>query len=82
MAAVGNATAPRQWRPDDLKAATERAIATMKTEGWLAVKVMKELVSKPGRFRGGRGLTVNWALTPWPKASADDATGGDAMVLG
>ena len=35
MAAVANATAPRQWHPGDLKAVTERAIEKMKEEGLL-----------------------------------------------
>jgi hypothetical protein len=59
MAAVAAATAPRGWRPDDLKAVTAGTIKKMKTEGLLAVKDMKELVPEPSRFRRGRGLKVN-----------------------
>jgi hypothetical protein len=33
----------------------------MKADGWL---VEEEI--KTGRFRRGRGLTVDWASTPWP----------------
>ena len=59
MAAVRDATAPRPWLPDDLKAVVTGAIKKMKNEGLLVVKEMKELVAEPGRFRKGRGLAVN-----------------------
>jgi hypothetical protein len=59
MAAVAAATAPRQWLPDDLKAVTVSTIKQMKAEGLLVVKELKELVSKPDRFRRGKGLAVN-----------------------
>jgi hypothetical protein len=59
MAAVAAATAPRQWRPDDLKAVTVGTIKQMKADGLLVVKEIKELVSKPDRFRKGKGLAVN-----------------------
>jgi hypothetical protein len=54
--AVENATAPRQWRPDDLKAVITAAIDKMLADGRLVVEDMKDLTPKPGRFRRGRGL--------------------------
>ena len=45
MAAVRDATAPRRWLPDDLKAVVTGAIKKMKNEGLLVVKDMKELVA-------------------------------------
>ena len=74
MAAVATATAPRQWRPDDLKTVTTGAIKKMKTEGLLAVKEMKELMPEPSRFRRGRGLAIDRARSPRPIASADSGT--------
>jgi hypothetical protein len=71
MVAVANATAPREWRPDDLKAVTKRAITKMKTDGWLVVDDLKALMSKPRRFVKGQGLKVDWTLTPWADASAN-----------
>jgi hypothetical protein len=56
MVAVENATAPRQWRPDDLKAVITAAIDKMLADGRLVVEDMKDLTPKPGRFRRGRGL--------------------------
>ena len=53
MAAVADATAPRQWAPADLEAVTERAIAKMKDEGWLVEDNMKELMPKPAGSAGG-----------------------------
>jgi hypothetical protein len=73
MATVQSATAPRQWLPDDLKAAIKGAIKKMKAEGLIVEKEMKELVSAPGRFRRGRGLTVV-RPTAQAKASAGDRT--------
>jgi hypothetical protein len=55
--------APQQWSPADLKAITQRTIDKMITDGWLVVKDMKELMAEPGRFRKGRGLTVDKAHT-------------------
>ena len=46
----------------------------MKTEGWIVVGDMKELMSEPGRFRKGRGLKVDRARTPWANASTDGGT--------
>jgi hypothetical protein len=46
----------------------------MKTEGWLIVGDMKELMSEPGRFRKGRDLKVDWARTPWPNTNAAGGT--------
>jgi hypothetical protein len=74
MTVVGNATAPRNWGPADLKAVTQRAIDKMKTQGWLIEDDMKKLVPKPKRFSKGRGLKVDWERTPWPNAGAVDGT--------
>jgi hypothetical protein len=74
IAAVRNATAPRQWSPGDLEAVTKRAIDKIKNEGGIVVGDMKDLMSEPGRFRKGRGLKVDWARTPWPNTSADSGT--------
>jgi RecA-family ATPase len=82
MAAVEAVTAPRAWTREDLSAATKRAVKEMKDEGVLVEKNMKELISDPGRFRKGRGLTINEAPQPGlqgkPSQDAEtDATLGD-----
>jgi hypothetical protein len=69
MAAITNATAPRQWIPMDIEAAIKRAIKDMKDKEWLVADVVENLTAKPGRFRRLRGLKANWALTPWPNPS-------------
>ena len=56
MAAVENATAPRQWHSGDLKAVTNAAIKKMKADGRLVVRPMKDLMPDPGRFRKAAGL--------------------------
>jgi hypothetical protein len=56
MAAVMNATAPRQWLPGDLEAAIKTATNKMQADGRLVVEDMGNLMSKPGRFRRARGL--------------------------
>ena len=80
MAAVRDATAPRQWLPDDLKAVVIGAIK-MITEGRLTVKDVNELVPKPGRFRRGRALTVLQARTPQAKESAEGSMLDHAAAL-
>jgi hypothetical protein len=60
MAAVANATAPRQWLPGDLQAVVERNISTMKADGWF---VEGQIAGH--RFRRGRTLQVDWPRTPW-----------------
>ena len=83
VAAVRNATASRQWPPDDLKAATIGAIKKMKTEGLLVEKEIKELVSDPGRFRRGRGLAVAPSRTAGAQAANyGNATEGAAAARG
>ena len=74
--AVANATAPRGWRADDLKAITARTIGSMKSEGWL----VEEVISSKGRFRRGHGLKVDWSRTPWENTNAKcpSPTGGTA----
>ena len=69
MTAVATATLPRSWPLNDLKAITERAIANMKSDGWLV-----EDVIKTKRFRRSRGLRVDWTATPWPEADKDART--------
>jgi hypothetical protein len=59
MAAVSSSTAPRQWSPADLEAVTKGTVQKLKKEGLLVAKDLKDLTSEPGRFRKGRGLTVN-----------------------
>jgi hypothetical protein len=81
MAAIVAATAPRDWRPDDLKAVTAGAIKKMKTEGLLAAKDMKELAPGSGRFRRGRGLTVHQARMPQAKESVEDSVPDHATAL-
>ena len=56
MAAVANATAPRHWVPGDLEAVIKTAIYKMLSDGRLVEEDMKDLISKPGRFRRARGL--------------------------
>jgi hypothetical protein len=54
--AVGNTTAPRHWVAGDLEGAINNAVSKMQADGRLVVKEMKDLMSKPGRFRRARGL--------------------------
>jgi AAA domain/Primase C terminal 2 (PriCT-2) len=61
MEAVAAATAPKEWRSDDLKAIVAREVKAMKQAGLIIGKPMKDLMPDPGRFRKGRGLTVNQA---------------------
>ena len=56
MAAVANATAPRQWRPDDLKAVTDAAIKKMKTDGRLVVQDPLEGLSCPQAWEVPQGI--------------------------
>lgn len=56
MVAVANATASRQWALVDLEAAIKTAINRMQADGRLVIEDMEDLMSKPGRFRRGRGL--------------------------
>ena len=60
-----------EGQADYLEFIAKNHINTMSNSGWLVVGAMAELVSDPGRFRKGRGLKVVWAMTPWPKAAAD-----------
>jgi len=59
IAAVAEATAPRQWDSSDLEAVVTRAIKDMQNKGILVTKAVEELTTKPGRFRNGRGLAVD-----------------------
>jgi len=70
VAAVRDATAPRQWHPGDLEAATKRAIAKMKEEGLL----VEEQLLSTGRFRRGRALRVDRSRI----ASRDTGSDGSA----
>ena len=76
MAAVAEATAPRQWPPGDLKAATERAIAKMKEEGLL----VEEQMPSTGRFRRGRASRVR--RSRMPSSDKDSAPLGDPEASG
>ena len=80
VTAVASATLPRAWKPDDLRAVTERAIANMRTEGWLIQDDIKTLMPKPGRFNKGRGLKVVWARTPWPEAIMESGSAATNAV--
>jgi hypothetical protein len=84
MAAVRDATAPRHWPPEDLKAVTLATIKKMKAEGALVEKDMKDLVSDSGRFRRGRGLAVGptGATSPLATAGEDAMAPGDANESG
>ena len=78
-AAVAEATAPRQWPPGDLKAATERAIDKMKEEGLL----VEEQMPSTGRFRRGRALRVDHSRIPSPDIGSDgSAPLGDPEAMG
>jgi AAA domain len=61
MAAVAEATKPRQYPSGDLRAIVYAAIEKMKVEGWLRVDEIKS-----GRFHGTSALRVEWRRTPWP----------------
>jgi AAA domain/Primase C terminal 2 (PriCT-2) len=52
MAGVKDATAPRQWRSDDLRAVVHAAIDRMKVEGWLFEGLIKK-----GRFHGSSSMS-------------------------
>jgi AAA domain/RepB DNA-primase from phage plasmid/Primase C terminal 2 (PriCT-2) len=75
MAAVQAATAPRTWLDADLRAATTRAIASLKSAGAL---VEEEI--KGGRFRRGRGLKVARPQRPCADEKSDCAP-GDANTI-
>ena len=81
MAAVRDATAPRQWTPEDLKAVTVGAIKNMKADGRLVEKELDELLPKRRRFRTGRGLAVVRAAVQARATSGDD-TAGEAAIDG
>jgi AAA domain len=75
MGAVANATAPRQWLPEDLRAVVHGAIDKMKAEGWL----YEDKIPK-GRFRGTLALLVDWEKTPWSKANTDSSAAADTAM--
>jgi hypothetical protein len=72
---VVTATLARSWQLGDLEVITERAIAEMKSKGWLVDEVIS---SSAKRFRRGRGLRVDWTRTPWPNKEHEVAGSGDA----
>ena len=74
MAAVRDATAPRKWSPEDLKAVTIGAIKKMKADGLLVEKELDDLLPKRSRFRKGRGLTVVLAPVKARGTSGEDST--------
>ena len=81
MCAVRNATAPRDWRPDDLEAVIKDTIKKMKVDGSLAMKDIKELLSEPGRFRKGRGLAVQTAPASGAKSTGNTGTAGEVPAV-
>jgi len=76
MVAVQAATAPRTWLDADLRAATTRAIDSLKSAGAL---VEEEI--KGGRFRRGRGLKVAQPQRPWANEKSDRAGPGDTNTV-
>jgi hypothetical protein len=78
VAAVRDATAPRQCHPGDLEAATERAIAKMKEEGLL----VEEQLPRTGRFRRGRALRVDKSHIPSSDTGSDGSPLGDPEASG
>jgi hypothetical protein len=79
MAAVKEATVPKQWPPGDLRAVVHAVIDKMKKEGWLYEEDIKK-----GRFRQGLALCVNWQHTPWPNSASpvNDGTAPDGKTGG
>jgi hypothetical protein len=75
MAAVRDATAPREWPPADLKAVTDRAVTCMKAEGLL----LEEKIKSKGRFRRGSGLMVTQAALS-PTSAGDNVPAADAAL--
>ena len=69
MAAVADATAPRQWHPGDLKAVTKRTIAKLKKVG-----VLVDAEIPTGRFHRRRALRVDRSAIPLPDVSSDGVT--------
>jgi Bifunctional DNA primase/polymerase, N-terminal/AAA domain/Primase C terminal 2 (PriCT-2) len=65
VVAVADATTPRQWPPDDLRAVALAAINKMKADGWLYEKEIDK-----GRFRDRSALYVEWRSTPWPNPAS------------
>jgi hypothetical protein len=71
VAAVTEATAPKQWPPDDLRAVVHAAINRMTVLGWLHEESIRK-----GRFRGRSALCVRWKLTPWSNPAGDGREAG------
>lgn len=72
MQVVRNATAPREWGDDDLKAFTKHKIKEMKTNGLL---VQRDITK--GQFRGGRGLAIGEPTTKPATTVTDTAANRD-----
>ena len=72
IAAVHHATAPKQWRPNDLEAVVHAAIDKMKKDEWLYEETIEQ-----GRFRQRSALCVAWQTTPWPKMTSTSPTNND-----
>ncbi|MBB6260664.1 hypothetical protein FHS77_001198 [Paenochrobactrum gallinarii] len=62
VATKTTAVAGQQWKPEDLQAIVEQNIKVMKGKGWLRVETIAS-----GPARRGKGLHVNWQLTPWAR---------------
>jgi hypothetical protein len=69
IAAVANATAPRQWHPSDLKVVVGRTVQSLKSDGWLTETTIKG----SNRFRRGSALQVDWSRTPWANEHCESA---------
>jgi hypothetical protein len=60
VAAIERITPDREWLPRDLRATAERALETLKHDGWVVVEKIEK-----GRFRRSHGLRAVWERTPW-----------------
>ena len=75
LVVVAHATAPRHWKPNDLRAVAHAAIHKMKGDSWLFEKNIKT-----GRFHGSSALHVDWRGTPWSNLTSpasDGSAGAD-----
>ena len=61
-----------QTSPADLLAVLDQAISNLKVSGGLV-----EAEIESGRFRRGRGLSVDWGNTPWAAEHADKSAEND-----
>jgi hypothetical protein len=64
MAAIKDATAPREWSPGALEGVTRDTIKELQEEKVLVSDAVENLIPKPGRFRRLRGLRVDHSRIP------------------